>query len=70
MINKPTFVLITAAANGFFIDATYKRDEGEPNTSKFVATAIKDSYSFGSVSVASVLDALFNPREESTDEAN
>jgi hypothetical protein len=59
-------VTITRVDNGFMIHI----ENGYPNkiesSKTFVATSIKDSYGFGSISVVNVLDTLFNPRDETT----
>jgi len=59
MNNEITSVTITKASNGFCVDVMMN---GKMET--YVATSIKDSYSYGSVSLVGVLDSLFNPREE------
>ena len=58
MINKISSVTITQVANGFLVDVT--RDGAWP-MEIFVANSVKDSYSYGSVSLTKVLDDLFNP---------
>jgi len=57
MINE---VAISRVANGFIVLVV----TGNGETKEYVATSVKDSYSFGSVSLTKVLDELFNPEEK------
>lgn len=56
-MNKQIF--ITQVANGFLV-------EFEDET--YVATSVKDSYGFGSVSLVKVLDEIFNPALPTTED--
>lgn len=49
-------VIITKVANGFMVEAL----DGDTNPT-YVATSVKDSYSYGNVSLVKVLDEIFNP---------
>jgi hypothetical protein len=60
-----TEVTITRVDNGFLINV-YNEYPNTGAAQTFVATSIKDSYGFGSISVVNVLDMLFNPRDEDT----
>ena len=53
-------VIITKVNNGFLI-SVYNENE----LTQYVATSVRESYSFGSTSITSVLDSIFNPQLES-----
>lgn len=62
-MKKPYSVLIVAVKNGYQVTANFSEEQQET----YVATSIKETYIYGSAPLVTLLDSLFNPREEEQD---